>query len=70
MMIITIVAHLLKIQVGHEKHVNRYIAFGLIVLRYCSQITRFVVLLWRTKEENAKTIDEIVLNEGKVDTEE
>ena len=52
---------------GHEEgeRNNRYIALGLIVVRYCSQVVRFGVLLWRTKEENTKKIEEIVMEDGK-----
>ena len=60
MMLVTIVAHEVRNQVGgHEggERNNRYIALGLIVVRYCSQVVRFGVLLWRTKEENTKKIE-------------
>ena len=55
-MVVTIIGHILKPHVEHEVHTNRYLALGLIVLRYCNQLVRLLILVWRTKQERERKI--------------
>ena len=53
-MIVTLIGYMVKPKLSNEETASQYIALVLIALRYCSQLIRLVMLVWRTRDENRK----------------